>query len=250
VAYHKSLAGVGWISLVPSGTYPDTVVLDTVTGITLDITEEDADLWGPGLDILDSFPTQRTVSGQITCSAFSTSLLYALTNGVTVAANRPIGYTHQATIPTTPFQITVPLTAPTRSFTTDLGVINLTNGVQMTAESTATASNVYAVDSGTGTYTFNTADSGDSVLIYYRATPSTADGKTAEIAVPSTVSAPKYGLHCYRTLAGKSWGIYVPAARIPKLGASFKRDTWGEVTLEWKATLDANNKLFYAYGPE
>jgi hypothetical protein len=254
MGFHRSLAGVGWISLVSADstdTYPDPIVLATVTSMTFDLKEEDVDLRGPDLDILDSFPSQRTLSGKITLSDFSSSLLSAVTNGTTVSANRKIGYTTTGAIPSTPFEVTVPLTTPTRTFATDCGVINLTDGKPMTRAATATGSNVYSVNTTTGLYTFNTADSTDQYLIYYEATPSSTDGVTSEVAQSlSSTAAPKYGIHVQKTLAGKSWGIYVPSARIPGLSTSFKRDGWSEVTLDWKATLSATSKLFYSYTPD
>jgi hypothetical protein len=249
MAYHKALAGVGWVSLIPvSGTYPAPILLETVTGMTIDIEETDVDLVGADIDVLDSFPSSRTVSGTITLSDYSNSMLAALTNGVTVTANRPIGYSYTAAIPTTPFQLTAPVTNPARTFVKDMGIINLTAAKAM-VPGAAAAAGVYSLSGGVAT--FHTDDSGDNVLWNYTATITAVDGTTATIDKPgSGLSAAKYGLHCYKTLAGKSWGIYVPAARIPKLGASFKRDGWSEITLDWKATLDANNHLYYMYAPE
>jgi hypothetical protein len=246
MGYHKSLAGMGWVSLVGSGATPTPIHLATATSMSLEVKEEDVDLRGADLDIIDSFPSQRTISGKLTISDFSNSLLAAVTNGVTITAGRPIGYSHSAAIPTTPFQITVPNGA---TFVKDLGVINLTDGKPMTAGATATAAGVYAV-SALGVYTFHTADAGDTVLINYSATAA-ADGTTAEVAAAlSSAAAPKFGIHVFKTLAGKSWGIYVPAARIPGLSVSFKRDGWSEVSLDWKAVLSATSKILYTYGPE
>lgn len=247
MGYHKALAGMGWVSLVPSGANPTPIHLATVSGMTLDVKEDDVDLRGADLDIIDSFPSQRTVSGKITLSDFSNSLLAAVTNGVTVAAGSKIGASHSAAIPTTPFQITVTNGA---TFADDLGVINLTDGKAMTRGATATGTNVYAVDTATGVYTFNTADAADSVLIQYRYTAASTGTSATVAAAASSTAAPKYGIHVYKTLAGKSWGIFIPAARIPGLSTSFKRDGWSEVSLDFKATLDATNKLLYTYGPE
>jgi hypothetical protein len=248
MAYHKALPGVGWVSLVPSGTYPSPILCETVTGFTYQMEETDVDLVGADIDVIDSFPGSRMLSGTITLSDFSNSMLAAATNGVTVTANRPIGYSYSTTIPTTPFQITAPVTTPTRTFVRDLGVINLTQGKAMT-QAAAAAAGVYSLSGGT--YTFHTDDAGDSVMINYSATITAVDGSTATVIKPgSGLAAPKYGLHVYKTLAGKSWGIYIPAARIPKLGGSFKRDGWSEVTIDWKATLDATNNLAYSYMPE
>jgi hypothetical protein len=65
----------------------------------------------------------------------------------------------------------------------------------------------------------------------------------------STGSA-KYALHGYRTLAGKSYGIYIPQAVIPGLSAKLSKGGWSDVSLKFKATLDASGNLAYHYGPE
>lgn len=251
MGYHKSLAGVGWISTVPSDVNPTPLVLATVSSLSLDVKEEDSDLQGDNIDILDSFPTKRVISGKIQTNDFSASLLAMVTNGVTVTSGRPSGYIHTGVVPATPFQVTVPLTNPVRTFTRDLGVINLSDGKAMTRGATSTGSNVYAVNESTGQYTFNTADAGDSFLIYHDATPTTADGVSAVMsAVTSALAAPKFGIHVRKTLAGKSWGVYIPAARIPGLSGSFKREGWSDTSLEWKATTDATGKIIYLYSPE
>ncbi len=41
MSYSKSLAGVGWISLVPSGTYPDPIMLAEVDGFDIDVNEDE-----------------------------------------------------------------------------------------------------------------------------------------------------------------------------------------------------------------
>ena len=242
MAYHKSLAGLGWVSLVPSGTYPDPIHLAEIESIDLNVTEEDADLEDASGDIIDSFTTKRVIEGTITLKDISGSLLAAATRGGTVTTGSLQGYSQTSTIPTTPFQVTVTNSV---TFSQDLGVIDLTSGKPMTCAATATGTGVYAV--ALGVYTFNTADAGHSVLINYRATTTT--GVITDIA-SATSASPYFGLHCYQTIATKPWGIYVPAARIPGISAKFSKAGWSDVTLKWKATRDGSNKFFYLYSPE
>lgn len=243
MGFHRSLPGVGWISIVPDASNPDPICLVTVSGMTVDVNETDADLRGDGPDIIDSFVSEREVTGQITLSDFSTSLIAAVTSGVAVTPGSKIGAQHAATIPTTPFQITVTQGA---TFADDLGVINLTDGKPMVRDATASATNVYSVNTTTGVYTFNTADAADSVLIMYRYTAATTD-TTAKIAKATSSTAAKFALHCYASKAGKTWGMVVPAARLPGISAAFKRDGWSDITIKWKAVLSATDELFYMY---
>jgi hypothetical protein len=244
MSYHKSVQGVGWVSLVPSGTYPDPVHLAEIEAMDLNITEEDGDLEDSNGDIIDSFTVKRVIEGTVTLKDISGSLLAATTRGVTVAAGTKQGYAQTSTIPTTPFQITVTNGA---TFADDLGVIDLTSGKAMTCAATATGTNVYSVTAA-GVYTFNTADAGHSVLINYRATQA-AVGTTSTIA-SATAAQAYYGLHCYQVIAGKPWGIYVPAARLPGLSAKFGKGGWSDTTIKFKATKDASNNFVHIYLPE
>jgi hypothetical protein len=245
MSYHKSVQGVGWVSLVPSGTYPDPVHLAEIESLDLNITEEDGDLEDSNGDIIDSFTVKRVIEGTIALKDISGSLLAAITRGVTVAAGTKQGYAQTSVIPTTPFQITVTEGA---TFADDLGVIDLTAGKAMICAATSTGTNVYAVNTTTGQYTFNTADAGHSVLINYRSTKSTT-GTTSSIA-SATASQAYYGLHCYQVIAGKPWGIYVPAARLPGLSAKFGKGGWSDTTLKFKATKDGSNNFVHIYLPE
>ncbi len=246
--YHGSLAGCGSVFLDPGGTYPDILQLAEVDSYDFETNEDTEDLEDSNGDTIDSFVKKRVLSGSIGLKDFTNSLLAAVTRGVTIAPGRPIQYAYSTTIPTTPFQVTVPLTNPTRTYTRDLGVIDLTAGVEMTCAATATGTGVYAVNVGTGQYTFNTADASHSILISSTATSSTADGTAATIAT-SGAAATKFGLHLYNTQAGKAFGIYIPAAIIPGISAKFSKGGWVGSTLKWKATKDGSGNLAYTYLP-
>lgn len=245
MSYHKSVQGVGWVSLVPSGTFPDPIHLAEIESLDLNITEEDGDLQDASGDIIDSFTTKRVIEGTIALKDISGSLLAAVTRGVTVSAGTKQGYAQTTVIPTTPFEITVTQGA---TFASDLGVIDLTTGKAMVCDTTSTGTNVYAVNTATGKYTFNTADSGHSVLINYRATQASV-GTTSIIASATTAQA-YYGLHCYQVIAGKPWGIYIPAARLPGIGAKFGKAGWSDTSLKFKATKDSSGNFVHIYLPE
>jgi hypothetical protein len=157
MAYHKSIAGIGGrIYLVPSGTNPDKVQLAVVKSWNFDLTQEEIELRGSGLDSLENLPVKRSVKGKLSLSDFSTALVAAVTSGTAITAGSVVGLVESFTIPTTPFQVTV---AQTATFLQDLGVIDLTAGKEMVEGATATGTGVYAV-SASGVYTFNTADAG------------------------------------------------------------------------------------------
>ena len=246
MAYHKSIAGIGGrIYLVPSGANPDKVQLAVVKSWNFDLTQEEIELRGSGLDSLETLPVKRSVKGKLQLSDFSTNLIAAVTSGTTISAGSVIGTVQSATVPTTPFQITV---TNSGTFVQDLGVIDLTTGKEMVEGATATGTGVYAVSAGV--YTFNTADSGHNVKISYRYTAA-ATGKTLEVAAADAgVAATRYELHVYGAAGGKTWGFWFPAVSIPNLSLSMSPEAYSDVSVDFSAFLSSTDKLMYAYLPE
>ena len=247
MGYHKSLAGVGAVTAIPSGANPANIDLAVISSLKFDHEEEDVDLEGDGLDVLDSYVASRKVTGTIEVSEFSSKLVNMVTTGVTVTPSlSKIGATHSAVVPTTPFQITPPATGGT--WDTTLVVVDLTAGKQLTQVASAPATGQFSVTAGV--YTFASADTGHTIFFRYRLA-SAAAGVQAKVAAASGGGASaKYQLHCYNGNAGKNSGIYIPAARIPGFSAAFEKKGWVKTTLKWKAMIDANNDLYYTWTPE
>lgn len=248
MGYHQALPGIGWASFVPVGaTNPTPIHVATVSGGSYSIKRTTVPLKNADGYVIDSFVAEESIAGKLTFSDWSNSLLSMAARGVTVAAGQKIGASHPATIPTTPFEITVTQGA---TFADNLGVMDLTAGKKMTRAATATGAGVYSVNTTTGVYTFNTADAGHQVLIMYRYTAA-ASGATGEIALSTASANTKFSIHIYQPrVTSKEWGFYVPAASINNLDVAFKKDGWSEVSLDWEAVADASNKLIYTYGPE
>jgi hypothetical protein len=248
MSYSKARSGAGWVAFVPGGSNPTPVHVAEVDTYKLSVSQDEEPLTDENGEEIDSFSKGRKLEGSISLKSITNSLLAIATDGVTVTAGRPIGYSYPAVIPATPFQVPAPLTLPTRTFVADLGVIDFTSGKQMTRGATATGAGVYAVDTATGIYTFHTADVGHSILVNYSASQAT-EGSSAFIAAAGTVTQSKYALHFY---GGRhaAHGIYVPQARIPGLDATFTKGAWSSVELKWKATKDSNGRFLYTYFPE
>jgi hypothetical protein len=245
--YNAALPGMGWISLVPTGvTNPTPIHLALVEDGDYEIKQETSDVEDSDGNVIDSFVTKEDITGKLSLKDYSNSLVAAVARGVTISTGSVVGTSHQAIVPTTPFQITVTQGA---TFSADLGVINLTDKKPMKRDATATGTGVYAVNTTTGVYTFHTADAADEMLIMYRYTATA--GTTAEIAkAVSGSAAPRFQIHVYKSsVPGKEWGFFVPNAQIPGLSVSFKKKDWSAVSLNWKALLSDTNKKFYTYGP-
>lgn len=245
MGFHKALPGIGWISLVPSGANPTPIHLATVSSGSFSVKEQNADVRDNDGYVIDSFATQTDVSGKLSLQDFSNSLIAAVARGVTVSVGQVIGASHSATIPASPYAVTVTQSA---QFAENMGVMDLTAGKELKVVAATPATGEYSV--AAGVYTFAAADTGHSVLIMYRYTASTS-GTTAEVAKATTGSAsPKYAIHVYQPrISSKEWGFYIPAARIPSLDVAFKREGWSETSIEWTAMLSDSNKLIYTYGP-
>lgn len=246
MGYHKSLPGVGWLSLVPSGTSTTPIHLATISSASFSMKQANADLKDADGYTIDSFVTGLDVTGDLQLSDFSNSLLAAVARGVTVSDGQSIGASHSAAIPATPYQITVTQSA---TWTDDLGVMDLTAGKAMKRVAATPSAGQYSV--AAGVYTFAAADTTHQTLIMYRYT-SASTGTTAEVARATTGSAaPRYAIHVYQPrVTSKEWGFYVPNAQIPELSASFKREGWSDIKLSWGAILSSTDKLIYTYGPE
>jgi hypothetical protein len=246
VAYHKSIAGIGGrIYLVPSGANPSPTQLAVIKSWTLDLSQDMLDLRGSSLDLLDTLPVKRTVKGKLSLNDFSTTLVGAVTSGTTISAGVTLGALETSAVPATPYQITVTNSA---QFVKDLGVIDYTSAKELTNVASTPATGQYSYSAGV--YTFAAADTTHSMGISYSYTVA-ASGKTVQVAAANAgVASTTYALHVYGSAGGKSYGFYLPSVRIPNLSLSMSPDQWSDVSCDFTAFLDSNNKLFYAYLPE
>ncbi len=246
-SYHKSLAGLGAVTAIPSGANPTPLDLAFITSLKFDVNEEDVELDGDGLDVADSFTSKRTVEGEVEVSEWSAKLLTVVTSGVTTGTGSKKGATHSAVVPASPYAITVPQSA---NWDTDLAVINLTDGKQMTRVASGNTPNTGEYKVTAGVYTFATADQGDTMFIRYRYAAAAAGVEAKVMAAAMGASANVVQLHMYNGTNGKDSGVYFPAARIPGLSAAFAKKEWVKTTLKFKARLSALNELFYSWSPE
>ena len=105
-------------------------------------------------------------------------------------------------IPTTPYTITV---ANGAQFDSDLGVLNYATGIPMTKVASGPTAGQYSVATGTGVYTFSSADqvSGVSVVITYTY-KQTAVGQTLTISNQLLGVSPIFQLDYYTARNGKA----------------------------------------------
>jgi hypothetical protein len=194
---------------------------------------------------VDSATTSASVTGKITTSDFDARLVGMVIPGTTTAVTQTKAATHAATVPTTPFAVTVTNSA---TWVTDLGVVNLTNGVVMTrVAGGAEATNKYSV--AAGVYTFHTDDVGDSVAISYTYTSTT--GQTLTSTNQTSGATAGYALRLFDPPGGtRENGLYFPAVKFSNLSLGMKIDDWTETSVDFTAFEDATGNVFYTYGNE
>jgi hypothetical protein len=245
MGYHKAVAGVGAITLVPTGANPTGIDVALVSSLKIDVAEEDVDLDGEDLDVVDSFPASRTITFEAEVSEWSAKLLGGVTAGTTITTANKLGSVQQGTIPGSPYQLT--LTPPSGSFGQVLAVIDLTAGKALTRVASAPATGQFSISGAV--VTFAAADTTHNVFMRFQYT--TTSGAQAQVVATGAGAAPaKYAVHCYNNFGGKSSGIYIPAARIPGLSAAFERKGWVKTTLRGKSVRDAANDMLYLWTPE
>jgi hypothetical protein len=244
VGYHRSFFGVGYVTAIGSGTYPTPINIAIIRGATVEFKSTEKVLKGNKLAPVDSATTDISITGKVQTSDFDARLVGLVIPGTTTATGQTKAATHSATIPGTPFEVTVTNSA---TWVTDLGVVNLTNGTVMTRAATATGTGVYAA--AAGVYTFNTADAADSVAIAYTYTAATGTTLTSTNQTSGATSG--YALRLSDPPGGtRENGIYLPSVKFSNLSLGMKIDDWTETSLDFTAFEDATGNLFYTYGNE
>lgn len=146
-------------------------------------------------------------------------------------------------IPATPFEITI---APPSSgtFVADLGVFDALTGTQLTRVASAPAAGQYSVNVGTGVYTFNTADSGDTVLISYEY--SAASGAQYWNLTNDLMGyTPSFTLLLQNSFDGKTLVAKLNRCVSGKLNVPLKNDDFALYDFEAEAFADAADSLGY-----
>lgn len=148
----------------------------------------------------------------------------ALFFGQTLASGLVANFTDTTgqAIPATPFQITV--TPPSSgTFAADLGVISAA-GLPMQRVASAPATGQYAVNVGTGQYTFAAADTGQTVYINYQYTATVTGAKKQTVANLPMGYAPTFKADLTVAYQGKIVTFSFPNAVASKMALPFKNE--------------------------
>lgn len=243
MAYHRSFFGIGSVTAIASGSNPTPVDIALVRGATVEFKATEKPLKGNQLFPVDSAISDATISGKIQMADFYAAAVALVIPGTATTVGRKKTALHSATIPATPFQVTVTNSA---TWTTDLGVVNVTTGKTMKRVASAPAANEYSV--AAGVYTFASAEG--TVAIRYIYTDA-ATGVTLTGSNPAVGATTSYGLYLSDPAGGsKESVLYFPAVRFSNLSLGMKSDDWTESGLDFSAFADASGVPFYYYGDE
>lgn len=236
--------GVGALILTPPGANPTPVNVGILQDVSLDIKATTKELRGGYQLPVAVAVAGKSINGKAKAADINSGLLASLLNVTpTVGYQIPI-IGERATIPATPFQVTV---ANSASFAEDLGVLNLTTGLPMTRGATATASGVYAV--AAGVYTFHTDDAADVVAITYSYTAAGA-GKTVAWTNQLMGVATTYTVHLCQSYNSKHAIAKLHACVFPSLSMAFKNEDFAGQDLEFQAFAAADGSVITQYMTE
>lgn len=138
-------------------------------------------------------------------------------------------------VPSTPFQITV--TPPSSgTFAADLGVIGFVTGLPLTRVASAPATGQYAVNVGTGQYTFAAADTTKVMLINYQYTTATiATGQKQTVINLPMGYAPTFKADLTVSYLGKIATFSFPSCISTKFSLGFKNEDFAIPDFDFSA---------------
>lgn len=223
---------------------PTPVILGTMQDVGVDLSVEMKTLYGSkrypiavgqGRGKIEIKAKYADIDGGVLGQLFMGK---AGTTGIKAAALDTV-----ATIPTTPFQITV---APPSSgtYVADLGVFDVATGTQLKRVASAPSAGQYSVNTGTGVYTFNTGDSGKSVAISYEY--SAASGGSYWAMTNDVMGyTPAFSLLLQNTYLSKTMVMKLNSCVSGKLNVPLKSDDFAVYDFEAEAFADAAGSLGY-----
>jgi hypothetical protein len=232
--------GVGILSFTPPGTNPTPVQVGVLQDVTLNVTFEEKVMYGANSFPVDIAKGKGKIEGSAKYGQIGSGLIGAMLSGSTTTTGMKKGISQESvTIPATPFQVTV---ANGATYFEDLGVIDTNTGLAMTRGATATGSGVYALNTTTGQYTFNTADSGHVCLVNYAYTVA-GSGHTVSYSNQLMGSSVLYTVSLYNNFRSKDYGCKLYAASFSKLSFAWKQDDYSIGELPFQAVADSTGKV-------
>lgn len=186
------------------------------------------------------------VSGKAKIATLDPMSLNQLYFGQTEAAGlTTMAVDEAATIPGTPYQVTVTNTA---TFVTDYGVTFTLTGLPLTKVTSSPATGQYSV-SAAGVYTFAAADTALGVKISYSYTVASV-GKTITLSNQLMGYAPEFRMFLFNTFRTKRIGIELYSCTMGQFSLPTKQDDFWMADFSFDASCDSSDVLGKIYGDQ
>ena len=241
----QSNFGAGYMFAIPTAANPTPVLFGAVQDIAVDFQFDLKMLYGASQFPLEQARGKAKIDLKATIGRLDPSLFNQVFFNLGTGAGEYLSANNEnGSIPATPFQITV---ANGATFSTDLGVYDVTAGKFLGRVASAPATGQYSVNTTTGVYTFAAADTGHSVRISYTY-KSSSTGQTITATNSQMGSGPIFALQLINSFTGaggkKSLSLYFPAVQSPKLTMPLKLDDFTLPQIEMSAQDDGSGNVF------
>lgn len=223
---------------------PTPVRLGTLQDVSVDLGVDIKTLYGAGRYPVAVGAGKAKTDIKAKYADINAAVLGSLFYGKTAsAAIKGAVIDFAASVPTTPYQITIDPPG-TGTFVADLGVYDAATGVQLTRVASAPATGQYSVNTATGVYTFAAADTGDAMLISYEYTAATG-GSTFNLTNDLMGYTPSFSLILQEPFDGKHLVLKFNRCTSGKLTLPFKNEDFALYDFEATGFCDAAGNLGY-----
>ena len=210
----------------------------TMQDVQFDLQFTTKQLYGQNQVALDIRRGQAKFTGKAKFAQISGSMLNDLFFSQTATTGLLLSAVGEAgTVSATPFTVTV---ANSATFDTDLGVVYAATGEPLIRVASAPTQGQYSV--AAGVYTFNSADTGVSVLIDYLYTAATGGTKVA-LSNQSMGTTPTFMGVFSTTASGKNVTLKLNLCTSSKLSLQTKIEDYTIPELDFEVMADAANNI-------
>ena len=222
----------GQLSSTPALPQPQEVGI--IQNIKLTISGDIKELFGQNQWAVDSAVGKRSIKGSFEFAQMDNEFFnQCFFSDVISTGIISVAYREAHAIPTTPYTVTI-VPPNTGVFVSDLGVVDLTTGLPMTKVTSASAANQYSVNTSTGVYTFDAADTDLSIAISYTYSQSTV-GTTLTVANHTMGFGPVLSMTIPLLYQGAENTINLPNVRLGKIDLATKLDDYSMLTTDFSA---------------
>lgn len=240
--------GVGVVSLIDRDVTPDiSYPVGYIKDVSVEFSKSTKELIAESTFPEDIAVTGGKITGKFKFARINGELFKSVNSGATSAAGSIMPAIREAaTIPATPFAVTVTHAADYRD---DLGVIDASTGTLMARVTGTPTTGQYSLVEATGIYTFAAADTGKALLISYSYDVTT--GKTISYSNQLMGTATYYELVAFNSYRAKPLGFRFYACIIPKLSFALKNEDFTDLDMDFACSKRlTDDKVFEIYTGE